>query len=159
MNIKDITQLKLIAGAVATDDRGSLSFVNNLFLDGLKRFYIIENHDLHFTRAWHGHKNEWKVFIPLVGSWIVACHAFDISPANTVVEKAEEGKRFVLSEKNPSALVVPGGYMNGTMNLTQGAKILVMSSSTLEESKNDDYRVPYLSSSFNWQSSFNIQLR
>lgn len=158
MNIKDITQLKLIAGAIATDDRGSLSFVNNLFLDGLKRFYIIENHDLQFIRAWHGHEHEWKVFIPLVGSWIVACHSFEVSASKTVMERGEEG-RYVLSEKNPSALVVPGGYMNGSMNLTEGAKLLVMSSSTLEESKMDDYRVPYFNSSMNWQSSFNIQPR
>lgn len=148
MNIKDITQPKYIAGSTSTDDRGTLSFVNNFFLDGLKRFYIIENHQDQFIRAYHGHQNEWKVFIPLVGSFLVLWRDLILDANGKVdfqqfaTENKPKGQQ-VLSERSPGALVLPGGYLNGTMNLTPGAKLLVLSSSTIEESKTDDYRAAY----------------
>lgn len=56
-----------IAGGEATDDRGSLSFVNSFDFKeaGIRRFYQVENHRAGFVRAFHGHKRESKyAFVP-----------------------------------------------------------------------------------------------
>lgn len=124
----------LIKGGLASDDRGSLSFVNNFSLLGFKRFYIIENNN-QLIRAWHGHRHESKVFIPIIGSWKVVLLNLDTEELNGT---------YVLSDKNPAALFVPGGFYNGTMNLTDGARLLVLSNASLEESKNDDIRKVYI---------------
>lgn len=129
----------LIDAARFTDDRGSLAFINSLDLQHFRRFYTIENHAQHFRRAWHGHMLESKLFFPIQGSFLVAAVKMtDVINPN----KLETVHRVVLSEANPKGFFVPKGYANGTMSLTADAKILVLSSTTLEESANDDYRFP-----------------
>ena len=57
--------VELINGGVAVDDRGQLSFVNDFDFTDVKRFYMVENHEQGFIRAWHGHKKEGKyVYVP-----------------------------------------------------------------------------------------------
>ena len=53
-----------------------------------------------------------------------------------------EVKRFVLSAHRPSVLYIPAGYANGFMSLTDDTLLMFFSTSTLEESKGDDYRFP-----------------
>jgi dTDP-4-dehydrorhamnose 3,5-epimerase-like enzyme len=48
--------------------------------------------------------------------------------------------KFTLSEKSPSVLFIPAGYANGFMSLTDDCKIIVFSTSTIEESLKDDFR-------------------
>jgi dTDP-4-dehydrorhamnose 3,5-epimerase-like enzyme len=122
------------------DDRGSLSFLNGLDLKDFRRFYIIENHAKGFVRAWHGHLKEAKAFLPLEGAFLVGAARLtdSIKPSKDV-----EVTRQVLDSGNPQALFIPKGYANGLMSLTEGAKLLVLSTSTLEESQGDDYRLPH----------------
>lgn len=134
----------LIKGGLASDDRGSLSFINNFSLLGFKRFYIIENNN-QLIRAWHGHRHESKVFIPIIGSWKVVL---------LNLETEELNGTYVLSDKSPAALFVPGGFYNGTMNLTNGARLLVLSNASLDESKDDDIRKEYVE-----QGLFNTVIR
>ena len=132
-----MTEINHILGGKAIDDRGSLSFVNDLDLSQFKRFYVVENHSKGFIRAWHGHKNESKVVFVITGSALVAAVKIDNwnSPSkNLPVE------RVVLSSDKPSALYIPAGYANGFMTLTDAAKVIFFSSSTLKESSEDDYR-------------------
>ena len=130
----------LIKGGRAVDDRGALNFVNDFSLYGFKRFYTVQNHKQGFIRAWHGHLNEAKAFIVVSGS-VMAC-AVRLTDKNNP-SKDEEVKKFTLSSTTPSALVIPAGYANGFMNLTRDAVLLVLSSSTLEESLSDDYRFEF----------------
>ena len=51
-----------IPGDKIFDNRGSLSFVNSFGFNGVKRFYLIQNHQKNFIRAWHAHKKEEKYF-------------------------------------------------------------------------------------------------
>ena len=136
-NIKTPT---LIEGKKFTDDRGQLSFANNLDLSAFKRFYLVENHAQNFIRAWHGHLNEYKVFFPVQGSILAACVKFGDPNNPDLTAKID---RQVLDASSPSALVVPSGYANGFMTLSKDAKLLVFSSSTVDESKNDDFRFPF----------------
>ena len=48
--------------------------------------------------------------------------------------------RYVLSEKTPSVLYIPAGYANGFMSLTDYAKIIFFSTSSLNDSLGDDFR-------------------
>jgi dTDP-4-dehydrorhamnose 3,5-epimerase len=127
----------LIKGGVAVDDRGRVEFVNGFDFKGVRRFYAVSNHRQGFIRAWHGHRNEAKYAVVVRGSMLVCCveiDNWDNPSANLHIH------RFVLSDLNPAALHIPKGYANGFMSLTENAKILFFSTSTLEDSLKDDIR-------------------
>lgn len=128
----------LIEGGIAIDDRGKLCFINKELK--IKRFYFISNHESHFVRAWHGHKKENKYVTVIQGSAIVGAVKIDDwkNPSKKIIPK-----KYILSVNKPSLLYIPAGYANGFMNLNQDTIIMFFSTSTLEESKNDDYRYPY----------------
>lgn len=129
--------LSQVTGGRAVDDRGSLFFINDLDLSLFKRFYVVENHAQGFIRAWHGHKLEAKAVVVLSGSALVCAVRIDNwdSPSKDLPIE-----RVVLSDQKPGALLIPAGYANGFMTLTPGAKVMFLSSSTLAESANDDFR-------------------
>jgi dTDP-4-dehydrorhamnose 3,5-epimerase len=126
-----------ILGGKAFDDRGSLTFINDLDLSGFKRFYIVENHSRGFVRAWHGHKQEAKAVVAVHGSALVAAVKIDDWSAPSKDLKVE---RVVISSDKPGAFLIPAGYANGFMTLTEGAKIMFLSTASLEESAEDDFR-------------------
>jgi dTDP-4-dehydrorhamnose 3,5-epimerase-like enzyme len=136
----DATTPFLVNGGRFVDDRGYLTFFNELDLKEFRRFYVIENHSKGFVRAWHGHLKEAKAFIPFQGAFLVgAARLTDpIKPAKDV-----EVFRHVLDSGNPKVFYIPKGYANGLMSLTESAKLLVLSTSSLEESQGDDYRLPH----------------
>ena len=127
-------------GGKSIDDRGCVSFFNEVDLSIWKRFYIVSNHSNGFIRAWHGHKREHKMVIPIEGSSLVASVKIDDWDKPGLDEIP---KKFVLSADTPKSLFIPKGFANGFKTLTPDAKLLFLSSSTLEESSDDDYR-------FNW---------
>jgi dTDP-4-dehydrorhamnose 3,5-epimerase len=129
----------LTRGQCAVDDRGTVSFVNDFKFTDVKRFYTVSNHRAGFVRAWHGHKHEAKYCTAVKGNLVVCCiqiDDWDKPSANLPIQ------RFVLSEHTPAVLHVPPGYVNGFMSLTEAAKIMFFSTSTLEESMKDDIRFP-----------------
>lgn len=128
-----------LKGGISIDDRGQVSFVNDFDLSGVRRFYMISNHSQGFIRAWHGHKEEGKYFTVVHGAAMICGVKIDdwVEPS-----KDAEVHKFVLSEKSPSVLYLPPGYANGSMSLTSGAKIMVFSTSTIEQSLSDDIRFP-----------------
>lgn len=130
-------ELELLEGGLAVDDRGQIQFCNTLDMKSIRRFYIVSNHAAQFVRAWHGHRNEMKYVFVVSGAAIVAAVKVDdwSNPSPNV--KVE---RFVLSEKKPAVLKIPGGYANGFKTLLPDTKILFLSTATLDESSKDDYR-------------------
>ncbi|MBI3565133.1 MAG: WxcM-like domain-containing protein [Elusimicrobia bacterium] len=131
------TEPTLIEGGLAVDDRGRLSFVNAFDFKDVKRFYLIENHRAGFVRAWHGHKKEAKYFFVLSGSAVVGAVKIDDWEKPS---KSLPVKRYVLSGDKPCLLRVPAGYANGMMSLQEGTRIMIFSTTTLQESQGDDYR-------------------
>ncbi len=131
------SQIKLIKGGLSVDDRGTVSFVNDFNFENVKRFYSVENHKNGFIRAWHAHKDEAKYVLTVKGSALVCAVEIDNweNPS-----KELNVHRFVLSEKSPSVLYIPKGFANGFMSLSEDAKLLFFSTSTLQESLNDDFR-------------------
>jgi dTDP-4-dehydrorhamnose 3,5-epimerase-like enzyme len=134
MNLPEPTQ---VFGNKIVDDRGSVSFVNKLDLRIFKRQYMVQNHQVGFVRAWHGHKNETKIVQAVSGAALVCCVKITNweNPSKDV-----EINRFTVSSENPSILIIPAGFANGFMNLTLDTKLLFASDKTLEESLSDDYR-------------------
>ena len=132
-----ISEFTHIPGGKAFDDRGALSFINDLDLSAFKRLYIVENHAQGFVRAWHGHKNEAKAVVVVAGAALVAAVKIDNWDKPS---KDLEVQRTVLSSEKPGALLIPAGYANGFMTLTEGAKVMFLSTSSLEESAGDDFR-------------------
>ena len=128
---------RLLKGALVTDDRGEVTFVNDFDFVGVKRFYIVSNHAAGFVRAWHGHRHEAKYVTVVQGAMLIACVRIDDwqNPSPNLPLQ-----RFVLSAHQPAILFIPPGYANGNMSLTADAKAIFFSTSTLEESKNDDIR-------------------
>ena len=143
----------LINVNISFDDRGEITHCNNFNFESLKikRFYKIENHNINFIRAWHGHKKENKFILILSGSLKVSLIKIDKwdKPSKKLIIK-----NFYLNEKNPQILHIPGGYAHGTQNLKKKTSFIVFSNCNLKESLKDDYRFPY-----NYWGEWNISYR
>lgn len=123
----------IIDGNLTVDDRGIVSFINDFSFKRVKRFYMVENHERGFIRAWHGHKNEAKYVLVVSGSILMGISKLDAT-------SIDFPQKFILSSKKPSLLYIPPGYFNGFQSLEENTKIIFFSTSTLEESKDDDIR-------------------
>ena len=137
---QDYGQPTLIKGGKAVDDRGSLGFVNDFLLSNFTRFYTVENHEQGFIRAWHGHMKESKAVIAIKGTILVG--AVPMTETKNP-DKSQPVSRYVLSSDTPSVLVIPAGFANGFKTLSKDAIVLFLSSSSLEDSKGDDFRFPF----------------
>lgn len=131
--------ITLIAGDAASDDRGTLTFVNDVDFQLVKRFYIVSNHVAGFVRAWHGHRREEKFVTVVQGTAVVAAVQIDDweRPSQDLPIH-----RYVLSAGKPELLHIPAGYANGAMTLTTDARILYFSTALLAEAQSDDIRFP-----------------
>jgi len=117
------------------DDRGVLRFANSFDLKkfGIRRFYIVSNHKQGYVRAFHGHKKETKYLLVIKGSIMV----------KTIPLNATNGSLDTYFVDAGEILCIPRGYYHGFKDLMADTIIFVFSDKTLEESKNDDYRLPY----------------
>jgi len=131
--------LSLIEGGIAVDDRGTLNFANNFNFYGVKRFYQVQNFNTGTIRAFHGHLNEAKYVYVSKGSAIVATVKLDNIEKPSKTQKVN---RYILSDRNPQVLFIPPSYANGFKPLEEDTRIIFFSTSSLEESKGDDYRYP-----------------
>ena len=132
-------ELHIIKGGIAVDDRGSLTFANDFNFYGVKRFYQVQNFNMSTIRAFHGHLNEAKYVYVAKGSAIVA--AVKLTDVKSP-SKYQEVNRFILSDRDPQILFIPPNYANGFRPLEADTRILFFSTSSLEESRGDDYRFP-----------------
>jgi len=128
---------RLIQGNLRIDDRGEVSFVNDFVFEGVKRMYIVRNHQSGFIRAWHAHKKEAKYIFVASGTALVGAVEIDNfeNPSKNC-----KSYRFTLSAKTPAVLFVPPGYANGALSLTSDTVIEYFSTASIEEAKDDDYR-------------------
>lgn len=124
-----------IQGGIAVDDRGKLTFCNDFDFKDVKRFYMVENHSKGFIRAWHAHKLEAKYVFVVSG-------AIKIGVVEDW-ENSDDVEEYTLSADKPSVLYIPPNSANGFMTLTDDTKVIFYSTSTLEESSGDDYRLPF----------------
>jgi dTDP-4-dehydrorhamnose 3,5-epimerase len=132
-----MSELTLLTGDVAVDDRGEVGFVNDFAFSGVKRFYTVKNHRKGFVRAWHGHQRESKYVTVLEGAALIgAVKVDDWSNPSKDLPVA----KYVFSGKKPKVLFIPAGYANGFMSLTSDARLVFFSTSSVSESTGDDIR-------------------
>lgn len=128
-----------ILGTRHDDIRGFLWFNNLASLAEFQRVYIIENSAYAPMRGWHGHKLESKGFICLLGS--VRIGGVKVEDWDTPSTSAETFSAD-LTQDSMDFVYLPAGYANAILSLTPKSRVMVFSSSTLEESQDDDYRFP-----------------
>lgn len=127
----------IIDGGLSVDDRGQVAFVNDFDFKNVKRFYTVSNHQANFVRAWHAHKKEAKYVMVTKGAALVGTVAIDDWEKPS---KEAQVNSFILSEKTPKILHIPAGHANGFMSLTKDAQLMFFSTTSLDESKDDDFR-------------------
>ncbi|WP_299435385.1 WxcM-like domain-containing protein [uncultured Maribacter sp.] len=131
------TNAKLIKGGVFSDERGNISFVNDLNLNPVKRFYIITNANTKTIRAWQAHKIEKRWFYCIKGKIDLRLVKIDNfqNPSNNLTVN-----NFILSEEKSQILEVPNGYANGFRALEDNSQLLVFSNYELNSNIDDDFR-------------------
>jgi len=92
---------------------------------------------MNFVRAWHGHKYEKKYILIIQGSLKICTIKIDNWQ---LPNKKLNKKTFILTEKNPQILYIPGGFAHGTQNLNLNTKFIVFSDFDIKQSLTDDYR-------------------
>ncbi len=137
MSHADRGEPTILAGGLSVDDRGEVGFVNGFDFAGVKRFYTVRNHRAGFVRAWHAHRKEAKYVTVVSGAALVGAVRVDDWDAPS---RAAPVARHVLAAGQPRVLYIPLGHANGFMSLTDDARLIFFSTSTLEESRNDDIR-------------------
>lgn len=125
-----------LTGDSFVDDRGCLSFNNDLDLSEVKRLYVIENKNTEILRAWQGHKIEKRWFIAIQGAFKVRLVKIDCfqNPSDDLVTES-----FVLNSKSMDCLIVEAGFASSIQAIESNSKLLVFSNYKLGEI-NDDYK-------------------
>ena len=138
--------IKTIIGAMATDDRGTVRFVNEFDFQNVKRFYQVQNHQPGFIRAWHAHKKEGKYVYVAKGTALVGAvpleHMLDLKENKCSLDNKLVFKT-VISSNNPKVVFIPAGHANGFKSLESDTIIQFFSTSGLQDSLNDDIRFDY----------------
>lgn len=133
---------KLIKVDFATDNRGKVTFCNgfNFAEKKIRRFYLLENATTDTIRAFHGHLYESKYLLVISGKALVCAAQFNPTKKP---DREKDIHLFILSEKDPHILYIPKGFANGNRFLEKNTKVMVFSDVSLDESKKDDYRLPF----------------
>ena len=133
--MSDLEVPRIFKGGVSLDDRGYVKFNNDFDFNGIKRFYMVENHNEGFIRAWHGHIKESKYVCVISGAALIG--------AVSLSEKSSKPHKFTLDSSSLDILYIPKGYANGFMNLKNNTKVIFFSDSTIKETADDDIRFDY----------------
>jgi dTDP-4-dehydrorhamnose 3,5-epimerase len=123
--------MEIIKGSSFQDNRGIIRFVNDFDLKNIRRMYVIKP-ETDVIRAWQGHKIESKWFYVLSGT-------FQIQTVN-MLDFNQRRSLTINSNENKVIQIKPGNY-NGFMALNESSELLVLSDQTVENSKNDDFRL------------------
>ena len=120
------------------DDRG---FLSQILPEGsesfnIKRIYSTGNFARGTIRGFHKHSKETKAFFVASGAAkFVAVDDREDSPTYKQINT------FVLSQLNPSVLVVPTGIYTGWMSLEDKTVVVGMSSEVFDKDNPDDERL------------------
>lgn len=130
-------EIKLLDGGIFTDQRGQISYANDLDMSEVARFYVIHHSDTSVIRAWHAHQHEKKWFYVVRGSFTGAFVKIDDWEHPSLDLKPEV---FHLSAQKSQVLCVPEGYANGFQAEEPDSILLVFSNKILSEAVHDSWR-------------------
>lgn len=131
---------KVIDMPLYVDDRGTVHCAfDSMDCAKIKRTYIVRNWSKGMIRAWHGHSVGNTYIHVLSGAVKLAAKPIRekitrdwIAGCNTVVA--------TISADKPQMFFIPAGWFNGAVSLTDNTKVLVYSTLTFSDVKNDDER-------------------
>ena len=132
-----MSEIKLLDGGIFTDQRGQISYANDLDMSEVARFYVIHHSDTSVIRAWHAHQHEKKWFYVVRGSFTGAFVKIDDWEHPSLDLKPEV---FHLSAQKSQVLCVPEGYANGFQAEEPDSILLVFSNKILSEAVHDSWR-------------------
>lgn len=132
-----MSEIKIVEGGIFTDYRGQISFVNELDMSEVARFYMIYHSDASVIRAWHAHQTEKKWFYAVKGSFTTAFVKIDNWENPSLDLKPEV---FHLTDKKSSILCIPEGYANGIKAEEPDSILMVLSNKILSEAVKDSWR-------------------
>ena len=122
---------QIINGGSHTDERGTISFVNNFDFEGVNRFYTIHHPNTEIIRAWQGHTQDSKYYYPVKGCWLIAWVKMELDKA----EEDWEVDYIKLSASDNKIVFLPPGYANGFKALENDSIIIGFSASGEIEEK------------------------
>ncbi len=125
---------EITKGNSHSDSRGTLFFNNDFDASAIKRFYIIENKNTDFVRAWLGHRIEQRWFLAVQGSFKIHLICIDSWEKPS---KGSEQLGFLLQAEKMDVLHIPQGYASSIQSLEEGSKLLVMSDYLVGEVKDE----------------------
>lgn len=133
------TDLSIINGGSHTDDRGTITFINDFDMQLVKRFYRIKHHDTSIIRGWRGHKIEQRWFHVNIGIFEIKIIKIDNwkTPNPTICQQI-----FTLRADENAVLHIPAGYASSLKALEANSELVVFADYSIEHAKKDDYLFP-----------------
>lgn len=129
------------------NNSGILNYCNSFIPGKYKRMYTISHPKTTVVRAWQGHPNEGKCFIPTKGKFLLCWVKIDDFDNPSESLKAES---LILDATKKKIIEVPKGYANGLKALESDSEVMVFSELSLEDSSKDIIRYDY-EQWFNWK--------
>lgn len=144
-----IEGVKLVKLVAHVDDRGYLIEILRATDEHFTKFgqvYLVGNMARGVIRAFHKHEVLWDWFFISHGSAKFALR--DDRPASPTYEQMET---HVITQRNPSLLVVPPGVFHGWMSLEDDTQMISTASEVYNREKPDEVRVPPDSFGYRWE--------
>ncbi|MFX1487291.1 MAG: dTDP-4-dehydrorhamnose 3,5-epimerase family protein [Promethearchaeota archaeon] len=135
--IKDVEFIPL---EVHIDDRGYLIEIIRSTDPHLKKFgqvYVVGNFVSGIIRAFHKHTELWDYFFISHGA-----AKFILVDDRKESPTYKEINTFIISEKNPSLLIVPPDVYHGWMSLEDDTQLISTASEVYRREKPDEVRIP-----------------
>lgn len=135
--IRDVALVPLVAHV---DDRGFLIEILRATDSHFTEFgqvYLVGNPARGTIRAFHKHKDLWDWFFISRGA-----AKFILRDDRPESPTYEEINTFVVTERNPSLLVVPPGVFHGWMSLVDETHLISTGSTVYNREQPDEIRVP-----------------
>ena len=144
-----IEGVKLVNLVAHVDDRGYLIEILRATDEHFTKFgqvYIVGDMARGTIRAFHKHDVLWDWFFISHGSAKFALR--DDRPDSPTYEQMET---YVITQRNPSLLVVPPGVFHGWMSLEDDTQLISTASEVYNRKKPDEVRVPPDSFGYSWE--------
>ena len=144
-----IEGVKLVELVARVDDRGYLIEILRATDGHFTKFgqvYLVGNMARGTIRAFHKHEVLWDWFFISHGSAKFALR--DDRPKSPTYERMDT---CVITQRNPSLLVVPPGVFHGWMSLEDDTQMISTASEVYNRERPDEVRVPPDSFGYRWE--------
>lgn len=147
-----IIDLKVITLEIRVDDRGyfiELVRATDPYFKKFGQVYVAGSTTRGTIRAFHKHNKLWDYFFIGCGSAKFAF--YDDRKTSPTYKKMDT---VILTQRNPSLIVVPPGIYHGWMALEDNTLLISTASEVYNRTKPDEERKPFNSFNYDWKVKF-----